>query len=131
MQAKLLHQLNATSSMGWLNHDAILDAYESINTDFFRNVEAQHALLVLSHCVHDMSSKELTFVVSACGSLLSFVDFCALIFYKEENTDQELSVMRDTDGCWTRPCIQRIINKFLLKHMADAVNGVPSVRKVF
>lgn len=131
MQAKLLRQLNATSSMGWLNHDAILDAYESINTDFFRNVEAEHALLVLSHCVHDMSSKELTFVVSACGALMSFVDFSALILYKEGNSDQELSVMRDTDGCWTRPCIQRITNKFLLKHMADAMDGVLSVRKVF
>ncbi|XP_054807809.1 U3 small nucleolar RNA-associated protein 20 isoform X1 [Prosopis cineraria] len=128
--AKLLRQLNATaSSMGWLNHDAILEAYESINSDFFRKVEADHALLVLSHCVHDMSSKELTFVVSACSSLLSFVDFSALIFNKEGNSDGELSVMRDTDGCWTRSCIQRITNKFLLKHMADSMDGVLSVRK--
>ncbi|XP_028759690.1 small subunit processome component 20 homolog isoform X2 [Neltuma alba] len=127
--AKLLRQLNATSSMGWLNHDAILEAYESINTDFFGKVEADHALLVLSHCVHDMSSKELTFVVSACGSLLSFVDFSALIFNKEGNSDGELSVMRDTDGCWTRSCIQRIANKFLLKHIADAMDGALFVRK--
>lgn len=131
MQAKLLRQLNATSSMGWLNHDAILEAYESINIDFFRVVKADLALLVLSHCVHDMSSKELTFVVSACGSLLSFVDFSALILNKEGNSEGELSVMIDTDGCWTRSCIQQITNKILLRHMSDAMDGVLSVRKVF
>nr|KYP57020.1 U3 small nucleolar RNA-associated protein 20 [Cajanus cajan] len=49
--AKLLRQLNATSTLGWLDHDAVLNAYSVINTDFFRNVQVEHALLILSHLV--------------------------------------------------------------------------------
>lgn len=131
MQAKLLRQLNATSTLGWLDHDAILDAYRIFNTDFFRNVQVEHALLILSHCVHDMSSKETTFICSAHSSLLSFVDFSALIFYHEGNSEQGLSVMKNTDGCWTKSCIQRVTKKFLLKHMANAMDGPLAVRKVF
>lgn len=131
MQAKLLRQLNATSTLGWLDHDAILNAYRIIDTDFFRNVQVEHALLILSHCVHDMSSEETTFICSAHSSLLSFVDFSALIFCQEGSNEEELSVMKNTDSCWTKSCIQRITKKFLLKHMADAMDGPLAVRKVF
>ncbi|KAI4344960.1 hypothetical protein L6164_012132 [Bauhinia variegata] len=127
--AKLLRQLNATSTMGWLDHDSILNAYESINTDFFKSVQVNHALLVLSHSVHDMSSEELTFGRSAYGSLLSFIDFSALIIHQEGNCDEELAMVRDSNGCWTKACIHRIINKFILKHMGDAMDRVLSVRK--
>ena len=130
MQAKLLRQLNATSTLGWLDHDAILNAYRIINIDFFGSVQVEHALLVLSHCVHDMSSEETTFMCSAYSSLLSFVDFSALILCEEGKSEQELSVMKNTDGCWTKSCIQRIAKKFLLKHIADAMDGLLSVRKV-
>lgn len=131
MQASLLHRLNETSYMGLPNLDAIEEAYESINIDLFRKVKFDHALVVLSHCVHDMSSKEQTSAVSACASLLSFVDFCALIINNEEISDRVLSVTSDTDGYWTRSCIQHIINKFLLKHMADAMDEVLPVRQVY
>ncbi|XP_061369187.1 uncharacterized protein LOC133312060 isoform X1 [Gastrolobium bilobum] len=127
--AKLLRQLNATSTLGWPDHDAILNAYSIINTDFFRSIRVEHALLILSHCVHDMSSEETTFMCSAYSSLLSFVDFSALILYQERNSEQELSMMKNTDGGWTISCIQRIAKKFLLKHMADAMDGSLSVRK--
>lgn len=131
MQAKLLRQLNATSTLGWLDHDAILNAYGIINTDFFRSVQVEHALLILSHCVHDMSSEETTFMFSAYSSLLSFVDFSAHILCQEGNSEEQLSVMRNTDSCWTKSCIQRTAKKFLLKHMADAMDGSLSVIKVF
>lgn len=131
MKAKLLRQLNTTSTLGWLDHDAILNAYKVINADFFRNVQVEHALLILSHCVHDMSSEETTFVCSAQSSLLSFVDFSALILCQEGNSEQELSVMQNTDGCWTKSCIQRITKKFLLKHMVDAMDGPLAITKVF
>ncbi|RHN69146.1 hypothetical protein MtrunA17_Chr3g0121561 [Medicago truncatula] len=127
--ANLLRQLNTTSTLGWLDHDVILNAYRIINTDFFRNVQVEHALLILSHCVLDMSSEETTFVSSAQSSLLSFVDFSALILLQEGSNEQELSVIQNTDGCWTKSCIQRIIKKFFLKHMADAMDGPLAVRK--
>ncbi|XP_020226475.1 small subunit processome component 20 homolog isoform X2 [Cajanus cajan] len=127
--AKLLRQLNATSTLGWLDHDAVLNAYSVINTDFFRNVQVEHALLILSHCVHDMSSEETTFMCSAHSSLLSFVDFSALILCQEGNSEVQLSLMKKTDNCWTKSCIQRITKKFLLKHMADAMDGSLSVKK--
>lgn len=127
--AKLLRQLNATSTLGWLDHDAILNAYRIINTDFFRNVQVEHALLILSHCVRDMSSEETTFMCSAHSSLLSFVDFSALILCQEGNSEEQLPVLKNTDSCWTKSCIQRITKKFLLKHMADAMDGSISVRK--
>ncbi|KAL2955225.1 hypothetical protein AAZX31_18G015600 [Glycine max] len=127
--AKLLRQLNATSTLGWLDHDAILNAYGIINTDFFRSVQVEHALLILSHCVHDMSSEETTFMFSAYSSLLSFVDFSAHILCQEGNSEEQLSVMRNTDSCWTKSCIQRTAKKFLLKHMADAMDGSLSVIK--
>ncbi|WVZ05123.1 hypothetical protein V8G54_018469 [Vigna mungo] len=127
--AKLLRQLNTTSTLGWLDHDAILDAYGIINIDFFGNVQVEQALLVLSHCVHDMSSEETTFMRSAHSSLLSFVDFSALILHQEENSEEHMSVMKNTDNCWTKSCIQRVAKKFLLKHMADAMDGSLSVIK--
>ncbi|KAL5061396.1 hypothetical protein RYX36_033000 [Vicia faba] len=127
--AKLLRQLNSRSSLGWLDHDVILDAYKNINTDFFRNVEVEHASLILSHCVLDMSSEETMFVYNAHSSLLSFIDFSALILLQEVGSEQELSVMQNTHSCWTKSCIHHITKKFLLKHVADAMDGPLSVRK--
>ncbi|KAJ1404603.1 Down-regulated-in-metastasis protein [Sesbania bispinosa] len=127
--AKLLRQLNTTSTLGWLDHDSILNAYRIINTDFFRNVQVEHALLILSHCVHDMSSEETTFVCCAQSSLLSFVDFSALILCQEGSSEQELSLMNNSYGCWTKSCIQRKTKNFLLKHMADAMDGSLTAKK--
>jgi U3 small nucleolar RNA-associated protein 20 len=131
VQAELLRQLNTTSTLGWLDYDFILNVYKIINIDFFRNVQVEHALLVLSHCVLDMSSAETTFVCSAQSSLLSFVEFSALILSQEGISEQELSTMQNTDGCWTKSGIQRITKKFILKHMEDAMDGPLAVRKVF
>jgi U3 small nucleolar RNA-associated protein 20 len=131
LQAKLLRQLNTTSTLGLHDREVILEPYKIINTDFFRNCQVEHALLILSHCVLDMSSEKTTFVCSAQSSLLSFVDFSALMLLQEGNSEQELSVMQNTDGCWTKSCVQRSIKKFLLKHMADAMDGPLAIRTVF
>ncbi|KAK2393598.1 ARM repeat superfamily protein [Trifolium repens] len=127
--AKLLRQLNTTSTLDGHDHGVILEPYKIINTDFFRNCQMEHALLILSHCVLDMSSEKTTFVCSAQSSLLSFVDFSALMLLQEGSSEQELSVMQNTDGCWTKSCVQRSIKKFLLKHMADAMDGPLAIRK--
>jgi U3 small nucleolar RNA-associated protein 20 len=61
--------------------------------------------------------------------LLSFVEFSALILSQEGISEQELSTMQNTDGCWTKSGIQRITKKFLLKHMEDAMDGPLAVRQ--
>lgn len=127
MQAKLLHELNATSAveMGGLDYDTILNAYEKIDVGFFYTVQEDHALVVLSHCVYDMSSDELILRHSAYKSLVSFVEFSVAILCGEDQNQ-----MTDSDGCWTRACIHRIINKFLLRYMGNAMKKRSPVRKV-
>ena len=58
MQAKHVHDLNATSAteVGSLDYDVIINAYDKINVDFFYTVDEDQALVILSHCVYDMSS---------------------------------------------------------------------------
>ena len=116
--------------MGLLNYDAILNAYNGINADFFRSVQVDHALLILSHCVHDIQSEDSSFRLCAYTSLVSFIDFSALILCQDDDNDEGLSVMKNSDICWRKPCVQRIINKFLLKHMGNAMDTEPSVKKV-
>ncbi|WCJ33154.1 ARM repeat superfamily protein [Euphorbia peplus] len=119
--AKLLRELNATSAleMGGLDYDAIINAYEQINVDFFLSLIEDHAILILSHCVYDMSSDDLIMRQSAYRSLLSFVEFSTLILGGE---------VSETDN-WTKSCVRRIMNKFLLKHMGNAVKEGSSIRK--
>ncbi|XP_065862754.1 uncharacterized protein [Euphorbia lathyris] len=120
--AKLLCELNATSAleMGGLDYDTIINAYEKIDVDFFQSLQEDHATLILSHCVYDMSSDELIMRQSAYRSLLSFVEFSTLILGGE---------VSETDSNWTKVCVRRIINKFLLKHMGNAVKEGSSIRK--
>ncbi|CAL0335761.1 unnamed protein product [Lupinus luteus] len=76
-----------------------------------------------------MSSEETTFMRSAYSSLLSFVEFSSVILRQDGNSEQELSIIKNTDDCWTKSCIQRIAKKFLLKHLADAMDGSLSIIK--
>ena len=48
---------------------------------------------------------------------------------KSDHEAPEIMVTFIADGCWTEACIQRVINKFLLKHMADAMGKENFVRK--
>ncbi|PSS35668.1 Small subunit processome component like [Actinidia chinensis var. chinensis] len=122
--AKLLRELNSTSAMemGGLDYESVLNAYEKINKDFFYSVGEKHALVILSHAVHDMTSEELILRQSGYRLLLSFVEFSAEIFDRELESD---------DQCWSEVCILRIINNFLFKHMGDAMNKGAPIQKVW
>lgn len=134
MQAKLVRELNATSAleMGGLDYDTIVHAYENIGVDFFYTVQEDCALVVLSQSVHDMSSDELILRHSAYRCLLSFVEFSGLILCgKVQNCcGMDQAMLTNSLGCWTQACIQRMINKFLLKHMGNAMKAGSTVRKV-
>ena len=64
--------------------------------------------------------------------LISSVEFSVQIPKLEVNSDNETPEAMVTfivDGCWTKACIQRMINKFLLKHMVDAMGKETFVQK--
>ncbi|KAE9453174.1 hypothetical protein C3L33_14914, partial [Rhododendron williamsianum] len=93
-----------------------------INKDFFYTVREKHALIILSHAVHDMSSEEMILRQSGFGLLLSFVEFSAEILDRD---------MRSDDQSWPESSIARIINKFIFKHMGDAMNKEAPIQKVW
>ncbi|BFG40983.1 hypothetical protein CerSpe_272570 [Prunus speciosa] len=137
MQEKLVQDFNATSNteLGSLDYDNVVNAYEKISVDIFYTIREDHALVILSHCVYDMSSEELILRHSAYKSLRSFVEFAALILGQVVNNHCEMPVMPDktlaSDNCYsTRVCIQRITSKFLLNHMGNALKRGASIRKV-
>lgn len=132
MQAKFLRDLNATSAteVGALDYDTIVNTYEKINSNFFYTVHVDQALLILSHCVYDMSSGELILRHSAYRLLLSFVEFAALVLSEVENNLETAHSRTTGDGYWTGGSIKRIISKFLLKHLGNAMKGEASVKKV-
>ncbi|KAK0579383.1 hypothetical protein LWI29_025507 [Acer saccharum] len=127
--AKLVHELNATSAseMGGLDYDTIINAYKKIGVDLFYTREEDHTLLILSHCVYDMSSEELILRQSAYRSLLAFVEFSSRILDGEKIYDHEVQIINKS--CWTRTSIQQVINKFLLKHVGEAMRRGSKVKK--
>ncbi|MBA0664450.1 hypothetical protein Goklo_004447, partial [Gossypium klotzschianum] len=131
--ARHVRQLNATSAfeLDELDYDTIGQAYEGIGIGFFHSVPVEHALLILSQTVYDMSSDELILRHYAYRLLLTFLDFSAKILGQEVTDHHETAeeIMKVDEGCWTRACVQCIINKFLLKHMGDAISRGTSVRK--
>lgn len=122
MQANILRELNATSAMeiSGLDYDKVLSAYENVNAEFFYTVEEVHALPILAHAVHDMSSQEMILRQSAFRLLLSFVEFSGEI----------LNGSLESNETWSRASIQPIVNNFLLKHMGNAMNKEGAVKKV-
>ncbi|PIA45006.1 hypothetical protein AQUCO_01700514v1 [Aquilegia coerulea] len=133
--AKLVRELNAisVSEIDELDYDTRVGAYEKLNQKFFSTIKEDHALVILSHSVYDMSSEELILRQSAYRLFLSFVHFCAFILDSETKDRQEMSdlmVPIESDSCWTKACIQRIIKKFFLKHMGEAmIKGISIQRE--
>ncbi|XP_042033869.1 small subunit processome component 20 homolog [Salvia splendens] len=117
--ANILRGLNATSAMemGGLDHDTVLSTYEKVNVKFFYTIGEQHALPILAHAVHDMSSEEMILRQSAFRLLLSFVEFSGEI----------LNAYPEPDRMWSRA----IVNSFLLKHMGNAMNKEGTGKKVW
>ncbi|KAJ0034275.1 hypothetical protein Pint_25497 [Pistacia integerrima] len=127
--AELVSQLNATSSeeMNSLDYDSIVAAYDKIDIDLFHTTEVDYALLILSHCVYDMSSEDLILRKSAQRIMLLFVDFSSLILDGEKCNGHEST--RIVEGSWTITSIQRIMKNFILKHMGEAMNSGSKVKK--
>lgn len=134
MQGELVRELNATHGMeADLDYDTVVNAYERVTTDFFYSVKEDHALLVLSQCVHDMSSSELIIKHSAYRALLAFVDFCAQIVNCEEKDNQEMpeAMVVVENHSWTKSSIHQIVEKFIMKHIGDAMKNGATIKKVY
>lgn len=117
--------------IGDLDFDTIVNTYEKINVDFFCATPEEHTLVVLSQFVHDMSSEELILRHSAYRSLLSFVEFSSSILGQGGMDHHEtVDEMTLSDNSWSKVSIMRITNKFILKHMGEAMNRETSVKKV-
>ncbi|KAL6569638.1 hypothetical protein OROMI_014152 [Orobanche minor] len=121
--AKILRELNATSEveMGAIDYDKVLCAYDKVNVKFFYTISEEHALPILAHSVHDMSSEEMILRQSAFRLLLSFVEFSGEI----------LNGSLESDQIWSKDRIQGIVNNVFLKHMGDAMDKEGAVRKVW
>ncbi|KAH6788665.1 hypothetical protein C2S51_003671 [Perilla frutescens var. frutescens] len=121
--AKILRELNATCAMemSGLDYDKIFSAYEKVNVNFFYTIEGEHALPILAHAVHEMSSEEMILRQSAFRLLLSFIEFSVEILNGSPESDQ----------IWSRASIQSTVNNFLLKHMGNAMNNEDAVKKVW
>ncbi|KAF5199197.1 Small subunit processome component 20-like protein [Thalictrum thalictroides] len=133
--AKLVRELNAISisEIDELDYDTRVSAYEKVNQEYFYTTKEDHAIVILSHSVYDMSSEELILRQSAYRLFLSFVNFSAFILDSEAKDKQGMSgvmVAIESDSCWTKAFIQRIIKKFFLKHMGEAmIKGISIQRE--
>ncbi|ERN01577.1 U3 small nucleolar RNA-associated protein 20 [Amborella trichopoda] len=134
--AELLQGLNAVSAteIDEFDYDTRISCYEKI--EWSPGVKESHAVVVLSHCVYDMSSEELLLRQSASRSLLSFVQFAASVLdhKAEENKDSllhdqvgeesvpgSLAKLKAQGSC-TRERMPHIIKKKLLLHIKEAMN---------
>ncbi|CAA7036210.1 unnamed protein product [Microthlaspi erraticum] len=128
--AKCVSDMNAITPMEVddLDYDTITDAYAKIDAEFFSKSSEQHMMIILSQSLYNMSSEELTLTDSARNLLCSFVEFAASILCQEasahSDTGKEVS---EDDASWTGDRVLWIMNKFVLKHIGDAVNrGISS-----
>lgn len=128
--ANLVRELNATSAIeiDALDFDTIINAYDQISEEYFKGIREEQAIVILSHCIFDMMSEDLTLRQRAYGSLLAFIDFSALLVGSTEK-NQEQQIMAVDGISWTDARIQRIVDKFLLKHMGDAMSKETTRRK--
>lgn len=122
VQAKILRELNATSDMemGGLDYDTILAAYDKVNLNFFYPLPEEHTKAILAHSVHDMSSGDLILRQSALRLLLSFIEFSSEI----------LNGSLESDHIWSKTSIKDLVNKFILKHMGNAMDKDGPIKKV-
>ncbi|KAK9122055.1 hypothetical protein Syun_019672 [Stephania yunnanensis] len=132
--AKLICELNAISSteIDELDYDTRVSAYEKVDPKFFSTFTVDRALIILSHSVYDMSSEDLILRQSASMLFISFVRFCSFILDHQVVGGQEMlecEMAAETNTCWTKACVQRIIKKFFLNHMSKAMNKDISIQR--
>lgn len=106
--------------MGAIDYDKVLCAYDKVNVKLFYTISEEHALPILAHSVHDMSSEEMILRQSAFRLLLSFIEFSGEI----------LNGSLESDQIWSKDRIQGIVNNVFLKHMGNAMDKEGAVRKV-
>ncbi|KAL5994512.1 hypothetical protein ACLOJK_024565 [Asimina triloba] len=137
-QAKLIRELNARSisEIGEPDYDTRVNAYEKITPDLFSSLKEGHVLVILSHCVYDMSSEDLILRQSASRSLLSFILFAASILELEESGckgtqchDKAFTEDVPVADALNRSGIKHLINNFFLLHMSEAMCKEMSIQK--
>lgn len=147
LPAKLVGDLNAISpsTVGEYDYDKRLAAYEKISPQLFSNIGESHTLLILSHCVYDVSSEDLSLRHSASSCLLSFIQFSASVLESEEAMQQE-DIQDDLkskkpnhinmvergllDSCinygcgnWSKVSVKHAIYKFFLAHVKKGITS--------
>lgn len=131
--AGLLQKLNAVSSGGMdeLEFDTRLEAYKEVTPIFFSKSHESSALLILSHCVYDMSSSEFTLRKCASDALLSFIKFSSSILEHEDENDLDVHQAMEIEGAikWTKSGVLRVINSLFLQHMGKAMTKENYVRQ--
>ncbi|KAI3984708.1 hypothetical protein MKX01_039325 [Papaver californicum] len=129
--AKFVHDLNAMSisEMDELDYDTRINAYESVNSGFFYRLRKDHALVILSHTVHDLSSEELIIRQSASRLLLSFIQFSSKVLGSDPMDCEEMIEPMAASETWTKACVERIIKNFILKHMGEAMSREISIQR--
>uniref|UniRef100_A0A0D3CD05 Uncharacterized protein n=1 Tax=Brassica oleracea var. oleracea TaxID=109376 RepID=A0A0D3CD05_BRAOL len=113
--AKCVSDMNATSPMEVddLDYETIMDAYANIDVDFFNESSEQHMMIILSQSLYNMTSKEV--MLKDCASSLLCQEASA---HSDSGKEVSKSVAR-----WTGDRVLWIMNKFILKHIGDAVNN--------
>ncbi|VVA98294.1 unnamed protein product [Arabis nemorensis] len=123
--AKCVREMNAISPMEVddLDYETIVNAYGKIDADFFNKTLPQHMMIILSQCIYNISSEELSLKDSARNLLGSFIEFLASILCQEGSGQSDIGKeVAKADASWTRDGILWIVNKFLLQHIGDAIN---------
>ncbi|XP_010423069.1 PREDICTED: U3 small nucleolar RNA-associated protein 20-like [Camelina sativa] len=130
LMAKCVSDMNATSPMEVddLDYETIIKAYAKIDADFFTKSSEQQMMIILSQSLYNISSSEVTLKDCAFNLLCTFIKFSASILCQEASahSDNGKEVSK-FDASWTGDRVLWIINKFILKHIGDALNrGISS-----
>lgn len=122
--------MNAISAMEVddLDYEKIVKAYVEINEDFFNKSSEQHAMIILSQSIYNISSESIMLRGSAQKLLSSFIDFSASILCEEASAHSEFG--KEVNGSWTGDRILCILRNFILKHIGDAINRGGIIIKV-
>lgn len=121
------------SELDELDYDTRVNAYEKVDYKFFSSLREDHAIVIMSQSVYDMSSEELILRQSAYRLFLAFVHFSALVLDCEDKSRHDMPdpmIVVEADPYWTKACIQRLVKKFFLKYMGESMNKGLSVQRV-
>ncbi|EOA25292.1 hypothetical protein CARUB_v10018607mg [Capsella rubella] len=125
LTVKCFSEMNATSPMEVddLDYETIIRAYAKIDAGFFNKSSEQHMMIILSQSLYNISSSEVTLKDCAFNLLCIFIEFSASILCQEASahSDNGQEVLK-SDASWTGDRVLWIINKFILKHIGDALN---------